>query len=121
MEKIFVANLDAIPEGEFLKASVAGKKLLLTRVNGQIAALENRCPHLGLPLAKGKICDGAVTCPFHGSSFDLLSGENRDWVNSVLGLGLPGWSQKLLAMGKAPEPVQTYAVECEGDKVFVRL
>ena len=121
MEKIQVANLDEVVEGEFLRCTAKGKKLLLTKVKGQISAIENRCPHLGLPLAKGKICDGAVTCPFHGSRFDLLSGENIDWTTTFFGAPLPGWSQKLVAMGKAPQPVSSFAVECEGENVFVRI
>ena len=120
MEKIRLASIDEVNEGEFLKCNAAGKKMLLTRVKGQIAAIENKCPHLGLPLAKGEICDGAVTCPFHGSSFDLLTGQNIDWTKNFFGLSVPGWAQKAIALGKAPQPVATFPVECEGDAVYLR-
>lgn len=121
MEKVFVAKIDEIPEGEFLKREVNGYKLLFSRVNGQVCAIENRCPHLGLPLAKGKICEGRVTCPFHGSSFDLLTGDNIDWTNALLGMPLPRWSHKVIALGKSPEAVNTFEVECEGEQVFVHV
>ncbi|WP_372863673.1 Rieske (2Fe-2S) protein [Spongiibacter sp.] len=120
MEPRFIASLEEVKDGEFLKREVDGQKLLLTRVNGQIAAVENRCPHLGLPLARGKICDGAVTCPFHGSSFDLLSGDNIDWAHAILGAELPRWSHKLLAMGRAPQALKTFDIECIDGAVYLR-
>ena len=116
----FIASLEEVKDGEFLKREVDGKKVLLTRVNGQIAAVENRCPHLGLPLAKGEICDGAVTCPFHGSRFDLLSGENLDWTHSFFGAELPKWSHKLIALGKAPQDLYTFDIECVDGAVYLR-
>ncbi|GAB3379418.1 Rieske (2Fe-2S) protein [Spongiibacter taiwanensis] len=121
MMKIKVANVDDIPEGSFIRGEGDAKKVLLTRVNGQIAAIENRCPHLGLPLAKGKICEGAVTCPFHGSSFDLLSGQSTAWTTNFFGIPLPLWAQKLVAFGKPPQTVKTFPVECEEGSVFVKL
>ncbi|MGD9660656.1 MAG: Rieske (2Fe-2S) protein [Porticoccaceae bacterium] len=121
MNKTKLANIDEVPEGRFLSCRAGDKKLLLTRVNGQIAAIENRCPHLGLPLSRGKICDGAVTCPFHGSTFDLLSGNNVAWVTTFFGIPLPLWMRKLMAFGKAPQSVQTFPVECDGDAVYVKI
>jgi nitrite reductase/ring-hydroxylating ferredoxin subunit len=32
------------------------------------------CTHRGAPLADGKIEDGCVRCPWHGSRFDLADG-----------------------------------------------
>lgn len=32
--------------------------------------MENRCPHRGAELSLGKVCDGAIACPFHGFRFD---------------------------------------------------
>jgi nitrite reductase/ring-hydroxylating ferredoxin subunit len=119
MEKIFAANLDDIEADTLLSKNVSGNKVLLSRINGQICAVENRCPHLGLPLAKGKVCDGAVVCPFHGSSFDLLNGDNIDWTNAFIGMPMPGWTHKLIALGKSPRALKTFKVECEGEHVFI--
>lgn len=119
MEKIFAANLDDIEADTLLSKNVSGNKVLLSRINGQICAVENRCPHLGLPLAKGKVCDGAVVCPFHGSSFDLLNGDNIDWTNAFIGIPMPGWTHKLIALGKSPQALKTFKVECEGEHVFI--
>ncbi|MFT6552711.1 MAG: nitrite reductase/ring-hydroxylating ferredoxin subunit [Zhongshania marina] len=121
MERIFAANLDEIQNDTLLSKTVNGTKVLLSRVNGQLCAVENRCPHLGLPLAKGKVCDGAVVCPFHGSSFDLLNGENIDWTNAFIGMPMPTWTHKLIALGKSPQALKTFKVECEGEQVFLHL
>ncbi|CAA0090574.1 Naphthalene 1,2-dioxygenase/salicylate 5-hydroxylase systems, ferredoxin component [Zhongshania aliphaticivorans] len=121
MDKIFAANLDEIQSDALLSKTINGNKVLFAKVNGQICAVENRCPHLGLPLAKGKICDGAVVCPFHGSSFDLLDGRNIDWTNAFIGMPMPGWTHKLIALGKSPQSLKTFKVECEDEKVFLIL
>jgi len=38
--------------------------------DGQIFALEDRCPHRGVRLSDGKFVDGALSCPYHGWRFD---------------------------------------------------
>lgn len=37
-------------------------------------AVADRCSHLGGPLHEGKVADGCVTCPWHGSTFRLDDG-----------------------------------------------
>ena len=56
--------------------SVPGYRLLLTRSqSGELCALANTCSHLGGPLAEGERDGDVVTCPWHGSRFDLCSGR----------------------------------------------
>lgn len=49
--------------------------LALWRVGGSLACLVDRCPHAGARLSEGEVEEGIVTCPAHGSRFELLSGE----------------------------------------------
>ena len=119
--KIKLAQASAIVEGKNQCVKHNGQKILLVKHQGKIHAMENRCPHLGLSLEKGKVVDGVITCPFHGSSFDICTGENKDWVNSVLGVGVPKWTAKMIAMGKAPEAVRTFPVDVVGDDVMVEV
>jgi nitrite reductase/ring-hydroxylating ferredoxin subunit len=69
-----VADDSAIVEGKATAVDVDGRKVLLSRVRGQICALENTCAHAGGPLDEGSIEDGVVTCPWHQSQFRLEDG-----------------------------------------------
>jgi nitrite reductase/ring-hydroxylating ferredoxin subunit len=117
MTKIKVANVAEV--NGVTKATVNGKKIIVSKNNDKYCAIENKCPHLGLPLAKGKVEGGVITCPFHGSKFDLCSGKNVGWVNSVMGMPAPGWATNLIAAGKAPTDVQSFVVSQEGEELFI--
>jgi len=105
--KVKAARVDEIAEGRSKCVKLDGLRILLVREHGEIFALENKCPHFGLSMEKGAISNGKITCP------------NVDWVNSVAGIALPRWSQKLVAMGKEPQAVRTFAVTVENGTVFV--
>src|SRR5882672_10912481 len=52
--------------------------------DGQVHAVDNRCPHLGFPLHKGTVRDGILTCHWHEARFDLCSGCTFDlWADDV--------------------------------------
>ncbi len=40
----------------------------------RIAAVDNRCPHMGFPLHRGSLDDGILTCHWHHARFDVASG-----------------------------------------------
>ncbi|MBI3328346.1 MAG: Rieske 2Fe-2S domain-containing protein, partial [Nitrospinae bacterium] len=46
--------------------------------NGQVYAVDNRCPHMGFPLERGTVRDGILTCHWHHARFDLSSGGTFD-------------------------------------------
>ena len=48
-----------------------------------------------------------LKCPWHGSRFDVRTGENMDWVNAFAGIPMPKWTHGMISMGKAPAPLQT--------------
>jgi nitrite reductase/ring-hydroxylating ferredoxin subunit len=48
--------------------------LLARSQAGEVCALANTCTHLGGPLAEGSREGDTVTCPWHGSRFDLRTG-----------------------------------------------
>jgi nitrite reductase/ring-hydroxylating ferredoxin subunit/uncharacterized membrane protein len=48
--------------------------VLVVRVDGRIAAVAATCPHRGAPLEEGKVEDGTIVCPWHGSCFHLTDG-----------------------------------------------
>jgi nitrite reductase/ring-hydroxylating ferredoxin subunit len=64
-------------EGAAMKrVEVDGEPALVTRAaNGRVCAIAARCSHLGGPLDEGERDGDVVTCPWHGSQFDVCTGE----------------------------------------------
>jgi nitrite reductase/ring-hydroxylating ferredoxin subunit len=119
MTKTKVATTAETSADQVLKANANGQSVLVAKVGDKYCAIANKCPHLGLPMAKGKFENGVVTCPFHGSKFEICTGKNVAWVDSVVGIPLPGVMQKMMAMGKGPTDVACFGVTQEGDDLFV--
>jgi nitrite reductase/ring-hydroxylating ferredoxin subunit len=69
-----VADDASVTEGALTAVDVDDRKVLLTRLDGKVCALENRCSHEGGPLSEGTIEGGDVVCPWHGSRFRLSDG-----------------------------------------------
>lgn len=116
-----VASSEEIRNGEVFAAEVNKTKLLLSRIDDKVYAVINKCTHLNLPMHKGKFDGKVVTCPFHGSRFDLTNGENLDWVSGIMGMNVPKWTCKLIEFGKKPSPLTTLAVEEKDGAVFVAV
>jgi nitrite reductase/ring-hydroxylating ferredoxin subunit/uncharacterized membrane protein len=73
----FVPVLDEaeLQDEELRRVDVDGVPVLLARSQGgELCALAATCTHLGGPLAEGSRDGDTVTCPWHGSRFDLRSG-----------------------------------------------
>ncbi len=75
MQYIKVAQTDEVKPGEKKKISLNNKVLLLTNVQGTYYAIDNKCPHMGGSLYEGKLDGGTITCPKHGSVFDVRTGK----------------------------------------------
>jgi nitrite reductase/ring-hydroxylating ferredoxin subunit/uncharacterized membrane protein len=58
------------------RVEAAGEAVLVTRsASGELCAIANTCSHFGGPLAEGEREGDTVVCPWHGSRFDVCSGE----------------------------------------------
>lgn len=64
-------------EGTMKKVSAGGADVLLTRVEGRLCAISNVCGHAGGPLDEGSLDGRIVTCPWHGSRFDVCTGKAK--------------------------------------------
>jgi nitrite reductase/ring-hydroxylating ferredoxin subunit/uncharacterized membrane protein len=72
-----VAAETDVPVSQPIMREAAGVPVLLIRQQGQIVAIADRCTHRGGPLHEGTVANGCVTCPWHGSEFDLADGSVR--------------------------------------------
>lgn len=57
----------------------AGKKICLVKTVKGIFAIEDKCPHNGFSLSRGKCTDDgeAIVCPLHRYAFDFKTGRSR--------------------------------------------
>lgn len=55
-----------------------GNTVVLFTYEGQVYAVDNRCPHMGFPLHRGSVRDGILTCHWHHARFDLATGGTFD-------------------------------------------
>jgi toluene monooxygenase system ferredoxin subunit len=69
-----VMPLEELWVGELRGCVVAGRRVLLLRVDSGVYAYEDRCAHLGIPLSDGTLRDGVLTCSAHGFTYDALTG-----------------------------------------------
>jgi nitrite reductase/ring-hydroxylating ferredoxin subunit len=69
-----VAAEGELTEGSTSRAEVEGRGIVLYKESGRVLAIEGTCSHAGGPLWEGKVRDGVVTCPWHGSQFRLADG-----------------------------------------------
>lgn len=65
---------EAPADGNVIEAEAEGVAVCLARLSGDLAALDNICPHRGGPLGQGWIEGGAVVCPWHSWAFSLTTG-----------------------------------------------
>ncbi len=64
-----------LPAGGTIGVEVEGRKVLLHRADGELYALDDLCSHAGALLSRGQVDRCVVTCPLHGSRFDLRDGR----------------------------------------------
>ena len=65
--------------GKLVGVELEGEAVVVSRSeeSGEVCAIAATCSHLGGPLDQGKRDGDTVVCPWHGSQFDLCSGEVR--------------------------------------------
>lgn len=71
--------VEEIPLGQGRAFVVGGEEVAVFRQrDGQVFALQARCPHRGGPLADGLVGNGLVLCPLHGWAIELATGACRE-------------------------------------------
>ncbi|MFD5731659.1 Rieske 2Fe-2S domain-containing protein [Streptomyces sioyaensis] len=72
-----VGAVAEFPVGEAVRRELGEVPVLVVRDSGgDIHALADRCSHFAGPLSEGRLVDGCVECPWHGSVFRLTDGWN---------------------------------------------
>jgi 3-phenylpropionate/trans-cinnamate dioxygenase ferredoxin subunit len=109
-----VAKIEELKSGAMKTVIAEGREILLARVGDKYYAVDNRCPHMKGDLSQGKLEGTLVTCPLHGSQFDISNGQVVRWLKGGLMSKLGG----ALKMSKA---LTAYNVKVEDGKVLVEF
>jgi nitrite reductase (NADH) small subunit len=91
---------EAPPEGAVNEQRAGNLEICLARVDGELRALDNLCPHRQGPLGQGWIEGKTVVCPWHSWAFDVKTGF-ADYPEG--------------------EKVGVFSVRVEGDDVLVEI
>jgi nitrite reductase/ring-hydroxylating ferredoxin subunit len=65
---------DELWDGEMCGHVLAGKKVLLVRLEGRYYAYEDRCAHLGVALSSGRLEGHVLTCNAHHYQYYARTG-----------------------------------------------
>lgn len=74
MAEVVTAPAGEVPEGGCL--AVADGRVLLTKIDGEVRAFENRCLHRATALDGGTVRDGVLTCPAHFWRYRIVDGAH---------------------------------------------
>lgn len=110
---IRLADISDLAEGEMKKYHIQDIEILLARVDGKYYAVQNKCPHFGGDLSSGTLEGTIITCPRHGSQFNLIDGSIIRWLK---GAGIISTVGKMI---KSPRKLITYNTTVEGQDIIV--
>ena len=83
-KSLLVGTLEELKHKGYLSVTVQGHDIVLFYQEGEVYALDNRCPHMGFPLSRGSTKDGILTCDWHHARFDIKTGGCFDlWADDV--------------------------------------
>jgi nitrite reductase/ring-hydroxylating ferredoxin subunit len=97
---IRVANTKEIQPSTMKSYDFAGDRVCVVNIEGNYYAIGNVCTHMGGPLDEGTLEGYDVECPWHGSRFDVRSGD--------------------VTHPPAQEPVASYEVKIEGSDILLK-
>ncbi len=71
-----ICKTEALRENVGIKIRIQQKDIGIFKINGEIFAVSNVCPHnRASVLHNGQLTGYEITCPHHGWVFDLKTGE----------------------------------------------
>ena len=99
--EIPVADLDELQVNQMKLIHVKDKRIVVCRSEQGYKAFDDHCTHRGGSLAGGSMICGTVQCPWHGSQFDVHTGQ--------------------VLAGPAKQNINTYPIKVAGTQVFLIL
>jgi nitrite reductase/ring-hydroxylating ferredoxin subunit len=101
-----VADTSEIPSGKMKMVKIKDEEILIANIDNVFYAVANRCSHRGEDLSKGSLVGKILTCPTHGSKFDIKNGKNVS-------------GPKLLMFRGKTDDLKTYELKVDGTSILV--
>ena len=73
--QIKVAETNEVPPGTAKAFDLEGRAVALFNIDGTYYAIDETCTHRGGPLSEGMVEGTTVTCPLHGATYDVTTGN----------------------------------------------
>jgi nitrite reductase/ring-hydroxylating ferredoxin subunit/uncharacterized membrane protein len=96
-DALVVTGMDDLQVNQMRLVHAEGERVAVARTEEGYRAFDDRCTHKGGPLSDGALICGTVQCPWHGSQFDVTTGQVK--------------------CGPARDPIATRHVEAEGGRL----
>jgi 3-phenylpropionate/trans-cinnamate dioxygenase ferredoxin subunit len=98
-EFITIGKASTVKDGEMQAFEARGEQVAVANSGGSFYAFSDVCTHQGCSLSEGELEGPKVTCPCHGSEFDVTTGAVRH--------------------GPAQEAVRAYRVRVDQDSLQI--
>lgn len=108
MAFVTMVKVGEVAPGSMKKATIGGKEYLVVNLEGRFYTMDDRCAHMQGDLSAGTLEGKVVTCPRHGSQYDVTNGK-----------GLRG--PKIAFVRLAPYTMKVYETKVEGEFVMADL
>jgi len=105
-----VCNVSDVPEGSMRGFTIKNGYILVANVDGNFYAVDAICPHMGGYLPIGKLEKNIITCPVHGSEYDVTTGKLVKDVPRLIKISTGG-----------THDLNSYKVSIEDESVFMEL
>jgi len=106
----YITTLDELKLEKMIHIEINNQKVLLVYSDEECYAVEDRCPHLNVSLAKSQVNKDQIKCKVHGLAISLKTGE----VTSE-------YQANFLKLNDASRAIKTYPVSINNNKVFITL
>ena len=112
---VAIVKTGQFKDGTKKKVAAQGREILISRVGDEYYAVDNLCSHLEGNLSRGKLKDTIITCPLHGTQFDIRDGTVVRWLKGY------GEISRVSEEFKSSRALTIYPVKVEGDTIFIEV
>ena len=103
-----IGKIFDVKDGTMKKFEVEGKEILVSNIGEKYYAINNKCTHRNGDLSQGKLEGNIVTCPKHGSKFDITTGK------VISGPKIPLLKLKI-------NDEEKYEIKIDGENILIKI